>query len=215
MESSILFGNAGDYDIALNAHSTASASYGDVGDGHFAGSNGNIAVDPHFVDAANGDFRLRFGSPCIDVGDPATPTGVLDLAGNVRPIDGDLDTQERADIGAFEHAPLVLVTSGHLGTPLELDLWGPSNATTTVYFSRLAPVSPMTTAFGEFDLNPASVGTLFTANLGANPPFVFHRPIPNNPLLVGRTFSFQALTSSPLAPQGFAYTNAVSFTVLP
>ena len=35
------------------------------------GSNGNIWGDPKFVDAANGDFRIQKGSPCINAGDAA------------------------------------------------------------------------------------------------------------------------------------------------
>ncbi|MFC1766793.1 right-handed parallel beta-helix repeat-containing protein, partial [Planctomycetota bacterium] len=31
---------------------------------------GNIRVEPMFVDAANGDYHLKYMSPCIDVGDP-------------------------------------------------------------------------------------------------------------------------------------------------
>ena len=35
------------------------------------------------------------------------------------------------------------------------------------------------------------------------------------PVLLGLTFSFQALTSSPNAPQGFAWTNAIELTITP
>ncbi|MBM3326925.1 MAG: T9SS type A sorting domain-containing protein [Calditrichaeota bacterium] len=47
---------------------------------------GNIDEDPLFVDAERGDYRLSAGSPCIDVGDPASR------------VDAD---SSRADIGAL------------------------------------------------------------------------------------------------------------------
>lgn len=211
LRNSIFYAN-GD-DVALGG--SISASYCDCGDGDLDGYPNCFSSNPLFADAAAGDYRLRWGSPCIETGDPATPHGSLDLAGNARPIDGDLDTHEQPDRGCFEFAPLFLITSGQIGTPLALELWGPSGGTTTVYFSRLALVPPSSTAFGDFDLNPASVGTLLTSSVGSGPPVVFHRPIPGNPALIGRTFSFQALTSSAAAPQGFAYTNAVSVTITP
>ena len=34
--------------------------------------NGNINVDPRFVNPENGDFHLQWGSPCIDAGDPTS-----------------------------------------------------------------------------------------------------------------------------------------------
>lgn len=65
------------------------------GDPVFAGSNGNLFVDPLFVSGGAGDLRLVAASPCIDAGDPASP------------LDPD---STRADMGAswFNHyAPAV------------------------------------------------------------------------------------------------------------
>jgi hypothetical protein len=168
-----------------------------------------------FVDPLTDDYRLRFGSQCIDQGLLGSGSGAPDLAGVVRPIDGNLDTVEHADMGAFEFTPLRLVTSGHLGTPMRLESSGPVGGTSTIFFTRGAPVTPMGTPFGELDLNPSMIGTLLHVNVAPFPPVGFQRPIPNLPFLVGHTFSFQGLTTSPLAPQGSAYTNVVSFTVLP
>ena len=77
---------------------------------------GNIVAYPRFVDPANGDFRLRVGSPCINAGtnkwnrgsfydldsyskqfQPGTSTD--DLAGNPRILGG------RMDMGAYEFDP--------------------------------------------------------------------------------------------------------------
>ena len=77
----------------VQVDASSSASFSDI-QGGFPGA-GNFDLDPLFVNAAGGNFRLRPGSPCIDAGDPA---GALDSDGT------------RADMGAFSfsHASSVL-----------------------------------------------------------------------------------------------------------
>ncbi|MCP3982166.1 MAG: S8 family serine peptidase [bacterium] len=65
----------------------------------------NRALDPAFVDAAGGDYRLRATSPLLDHGpDPAGYTGdpCTDLAGAPRLRDHDGDGLAQIDPGAYE-----------------------------------------------------------------------------------------------------------------
>ena len=172
-------------------------------------------ADPLFRDAPNGDYRVLFGSPVVDVGDPAVLPGTLDLDSVPRSIDGDLDTIERADVGAFEFRTLEVESTGSLTSPLRIDAWGSAGSTATVYFSRIAPVGPTSTPFGEIDMPQGQYALLLSMPVGPNPPGSFTRNIPPNPLLIGRTFSFQARTTSPVAPSGAAWTNVQAVTFVP
>ncbi len=68
------------------------------------GMAGNIASDPQFVDAANGDFHLKAVSPCIDAGSNSYATNMTtDLDGNPRIMNGTVD------MGTYETLPIVTV----------------------------------------------------------------------------------------------------------
>ncbi len=65
------------------------ASYCNLGSGNLAGGH-NISLDPQFVNAANGDYHLQAGSPCINAGSNIGAPSE-DLEGNRRPIKGTVD----------------------------------------------------------------------------------------------------------------------------
>ncbi len=84
-----------------------------IGDGVFAGTNGNLQSDPRFAGATTGDFSLRQGSPAIDAAAADIPTGTVDALSLERVVDGNNDSKPQADIGALEYnsktwIPLIL-----------------------------------------------------------------------------------------------------------
>ena len=71
------------------------------------GKNGNISANPEFLGSSN--FRLKGGSPAIDVGDNSAPDlPTKDLADNPRIINGNGGTTAIVDMGAYEFDPAVL-----------------------------------------------------------------------------------------------------------
>ena len=93
----------------------------------------NMNEDPGFADAAGGDYRLRWGSACVDAGDPdwTADPGETDLAANPRLADGDGNGTPISDLGAYERQPCLgdIDGDGSVGINDFLDLlaaWGPN-----------------------------------------------------------------------------------------
>ncbi len=102
-----------------------------------AASNGCINLDPLLVDAANGDFRLQSGSPCIDTGANTLAPNYPDLDGHVRIVDGNSDGTGTVDMGPYEYgspATITVTFNAHGGV-------APSPASTEVVFGL--PYGPL------------------------------------------------------------------------
>ena len=206
----LFWGNGAD----ITGSSKVVAKNSDSEQGVFGTADGNFSADPQFRNAAQGDYRLSFGSPCLEAGDPTLTAGALDLDGAQRPADGDLDTLERLDVGCFELNPLVVETTGELGTEVLFESIGSPCMQTTLFFAPGLPAVAHKTAFGPLRIGPSGILPLLVTIVLSPDPSLVVATIPNIPALVGSTFSFQGLTQSLAAPKGAALTNVESFTVI-
>ena len=205
--------------VAGNGHDLVcagvlSASYTLCQDGKLGGQPRCIGGDPRFANPTLDDFRLRFDSPCLDAGDPALVRDE-DLAGRLRDVDGNLDLAHAVDIGALEFEPLHLSGTPSLGQPFALELWGESGGHATLLAARGGLCAPLHTTFGDFLLVPARAYVVGAYPVAPGRPTLVHGFLPDDPMLLGRTWSFQALTDSSLGFKGRAYTNGVEFTLQP
>jgi parallel beta-helix repeat protein len=82
---------------------------------------GNIAVDPLFIDPDDGNFHLQWTSPCIDAGNnSARCIPVTDFDGDPRILDGDGDDVATVDMGVDEY--LLRLFCGDCNADGEVDL---------------------------------------------------------------------------------------------
>ena len=80
------------------------------GTGTITATDRVTALPVAFTNPVQGDFSLQAGSALIDAGDPAAVlTGITDLGGTTRPLDGNGDGAAVVDLGAVE-SPAVPVT---------------------------------------------------------------------------------------------------------
>jgi hypothetical protein len=97
-----------------------SFQHSNIEGGTNGGGNGNINLDPKFVDPLNGDFRLRSDSPCVDSGSNTLLLSdmLYDLDGHPRILDGNGDDWLVVDMGPYEHAlcPTDIAPVGGNGT---------------------------------------------------------------------------------------------------
>ncbi|MBI1853981.1 MAG: DUF1565 domain-containing protein [Planctomycetes bacterium] len=143
----------------LDGVASGNVAFSDIGTGGFPSGNGNLSVDPQFVDAANRDFRLRATSPCIDAGTLAPPAPPqlpgVDIDGLPRDFDGNRDGTRAVDMGAHEFAPIDLACR-----------YGNVDA-------RLGPVADVLTvngSIGDVDrVVSISAGTAVRIDVGAPP----------------------------------------------
>ncbi|MCP4582128.1 MAG: T9SS type A sorting domain-containing protein [candidate division Zixibacteria bacterium] len=113
--------SGGNEEIKIGSGGSLDISYSVIAGGWEG--EGNIDLDPLFVDPENSDFHLLLGSPCIDTGDPESPN--------------DPDST-RADIGAFYYNQLVeiedIINKPPMYFALSPNYPNPFNASTTIKY---------------------------------------------------------------------------------
>ncbi len=135
-----------------------------IGDGVFAGTNGNMQTDPRFTDALTGDFSLMQGSQAIDAALPDFPSGAVDALSRERAVDGNNDGVPQADIGALEYnsknwIPLILpVLSSRIDEFVGLAMVNTSAETAHVELSG-------------FDISGGTVGSAYKKDVPAGSQF--------------------------------------------
>jgi parallel beta-helix repeat protein len=152
------------------------------GEPSIVGMNGNIDADPLFEDAANGDFHLQAGSPCLETGNVAASNlVVLDFEERSRRVDEDFDGNVLPDIGAFERETFSLEVTGEarLGSVMTYSVVGMQPGSSLIGFGLLDgldynPTCGFLTIGAEADVTVFHMGpvnSVSTITMPANPLF--------------------------------------------
>jgi predicted outer membrane repeat protein len=108
------------YSLTYSFNLKAVVSYCDIGGDTTYPGTGNLRVDPKFVNAPGGDFRLQSDSPCIDAGTNSVPgLPSTDRVGAGRVKDGNEDGLAIVDMGALEVQGFTWTDHMHRGEILQ------------------------------------------------------------------------------------------------
>ncbi len=102
VDRSVVWGNVGADLVNIDASQVFFTDTGTVG---YAGMNGNLSVDPLFLDPSSEDYRLQSTSPILEAGPPPQDYDgrvCRDLLNNPRGLDYDGDGLAFPDMGAYE-----------------------------------------------------------------------------------------------------------------
>ena len=179
--------------------------------GGFAGTNGNIAQDPMFVNQPTGDFELALGSPCLGTAGQATALATQrDHKEASRILDHALTGVARPDMGAYERAAYRMTTTGkpEIGSTMTFTVQGPAGFS-TAYLGFLQ---------GTFFLPPFGIELAGLTLIFLTPSAVpvgqpIPLPIPNSPGLSGLKFGVQGLGLPAATPGVGNFTNLYRGTV--
>ncbi|MCI0588100.1 MAG: DUF1565 domain-containing protein [Planctomycetes bacterium] len=187
VSNSIVRGNTGGDFAAVPVSSVVNCV---VGPGAYVGQNGNVNVDPMFVDTSVDNFQLQQGSPCIDAAGPGPAN--RDSYGDSRPLDGNLDGVSLPDVGSDEYAHAHIATTGSttVGGSFSFVLTG----TPGVFIQN---------SFAFAEGPPLAIpywGVLFVAppifplgGIVGFPPATIPLTIPNDPTLLGLLIYIQSV----------------------
>jgi hypothetical protein len=108
------------YNLTYSFNFKAGASYCDIGGTTTYPGTGNLRVDPKFVNAPGGDFKLQSSSPCIDAGTNSVPDlPSTDYVGAIRIRDGNTDGLAIVDMGVLEVQGFMWTDHVHRGEILQ------------------------------------------------------------------------------------------------
>ena len=158
--------------------------------GAHKGKNGNLVVDPKFVNAAAGNLALAASSPCLGrAGMTAALATKKDADEHSRILDHALTGAAAPDMGAYERHPYALQVSGRpvIGKPMAFRITGPAGH--GQLFLGILNGEAYLPPFGVILLGlnpifPVSAGAVGTTT---------NVTIPNTPSSIGARFGVQGI----------------------